>query len=126
MNPDARLRRALAPVDPPEGFAHRVRLRAAEAAAVAPARTRPAARRPVARWAAVAASVLAVLAGPLAWREYEARRDALAARAKVMLALQIASRELNTVHRHVVRPLDEPAERGTPADVAGTGKEGRP
>ena len=38
MNPDARLRRALAPVDPPEGFAQRVRARVAqERGAVFPA-----------------------------------------------------------------------------------------
>ena len=33
------------------------------------------------------------------------RREALAARAQVVLALQIASRELNSAHRKVVRPV---------------------
>jgi hypothetical protein len=100
MNPDARLRRALGPVDPPKGFAQRVRARVevqARAGRTAPARFRR-------RWMAAAAVIVVVLGGPLAWREYDARRDALAARAQVLLALQIASRELNTVHRKVVRP----------------------
>jgi hypothetical protein len=118
MNPDARLRRALAPVDPPEGFAQRVRARVERGTRAA--RPRHASR--VGRWLALAATVLAVLGGPLAWREYEARREALAARAQVMLALQIASRELNTVHRKVVRPVDGLG----PAGSGGPGKEGRP
>jgi hypothetical protein len=74
------------------------------------------------RWMAVAATVLAVLAGPLAWREYEARREALAARAQVLLALQIASRELNSAHRKVVRPM---AHTAAPSGAASE-KEGRP
>ena len=100
MNPDARLRRALAPVDPPEGFAQRVRARIEREG-------RPAARQapnPLLRWGAIAATLLAVLGGPLAWREYDQRRQAFAARQQVLLALQIASRELNSVHRRVVRP----------------------
>jgi len=118
MNPDARLRRALAPVDPPDGFAQRVRARVAEQARA----SQPAPRRAT-RWMAIAATVLAVLGGPLVWREYETRREALAARAQVLLALQIASRELNTVQRKVVRPV-APASTPSRADVSE--KEGRP
>lgn len=118
MNPDARLRRALMPVDPPEGFAQRVRARIEREA-----RPAPAAWGRFGRFTAVAATVLAVLAGPLAWREYEARREALAARAQVLLALQIASRQLDSAHRKVVRPVS-PA---SPVPAAGlAGKEGRP
>ena len=51
MNPDARLRNALAPVDPPDGFAQRVRARVAREGAVMPAP----ARRRVPRWMAIAA-----------------------------------------------------------------------
>ena len=116
MNPDARLRRALGPVDPPDGFAARVRARVEQDAR--PARTRGGR---VARWVTIAASVAALLGGPLAWREYEMRRDALAARAQVLLALQIASRELNTVHRKVVRPVGAME----PADSRDAPKEGR-
>lgn len=116
MNPDARLRRALAPVDPPDGFAKRVRARVAQQA-------RPAPVHRGRRWLAIAATVLAVLAGPLAWREYEARREALAARAQVLLALQIASRELNAAHRKVVRPV-APVSARPSADASD--KEGRP
>ncbi len=119
MNPDARLRRALAPVDPPEGFAQRVRARVAGEAAAS--RTTRGGR--AARWFAVAAALVAVLAGPLAWKEYEARREALAARAQVLLALQIASRELNSAHRKVVRPVG-PASAPTDSDASR--KEGRP
>ena len=72
---------------------------------------------------AIAAMVLAVLAGPLAWREYQVRREALAARAQVLLALQIASRELNVAHRKVVRPVaSEEARPGADS----LDKEGRP
>ena len=119
MNPDARLRRALSPVDPPEGFAQRVRARAEQQARAA----RSKASRRLVRWFAVAAALLAVVGGPVAWREYEQRREALAARAQVLLALQIASRELNTVHRHVVRPI---ANRPGATDSGAPGKEGRP
>lgn len=119
MNPDARLRRALAPVDPPDGFAQRVRARVSEQSRGA----RPAPARRLTRWMAIAATVLAVLGGPLVWREYETRREALAARAQVLLALQIASRELNTAQRKVVRPV---APTSTPSSVAVSDKEGRP
>lgn len=119
MNPDARLRRALAPVDPPAGFAQRVRARVERDSPV----SRTAHGRHAGRWMAVAATVLAVLAGPLAWREYEARREALAARAQVLLALQIASRELNSAHRRVVRSV---ANTSTPRAADGADKEGRP
>lgn len=119
MNPDARLRRALAPVDPPDGFAQRVRARVAEQTRA----SKPAPLRRMTRWMAIAATVLAVLAGPLVWREYETRREALAARAQVLLALQIASRELNTVQRKVVRPV---APASAPSDADVSNKEGRP
>jgi hypothetical protein len=119
MNPDARLRNALAPVDPPDGFAQRVRARVAREAAPLPVP----ARSRVSRWMAIAAMVTAVLASPLAYREYESRREALAARAQILLALQIASRELNSAHRKVVRPVATitPA----PAGASDSEKEGR-
>ncbi|BCS32994.1 hypothetical protein TBR22_A22190 [Luteitalea sp. TBR-22] len=118
MNPDARIGRALAPVDPPDGFAQRVRARVERE--IQPT---PAPRNRVTRLLAIAATVLAVLAGPLAWHEYETRREALAARAQVLLALQIASRELNSAHRKVVRPVS-PALAATAAGAPE--KEGRP
>lgn len=119
MNPDARLRRALAPVDPPEGFAQRVRARVAQQSRV----RQPSSGGRALRWMALAATIVAVLAGPLAWREYEARRDALAARAQVLIALRIASRELNSAHRKVVRPM---AHTSAPSGSGVSGKEGRP
>jgi hypothetical protein len=119
MNPDARLRNALAPVDPPDGFAQRVRARVAREAQSLPW----AAPRRLPRWMAVAAMIGAVIGGPLTYREYQMRRDALAARAQVVLALQIASRELNSAHRKVVRPV---ATTLGPSDAGVSGKEGRP
>lgn len=119
MNPDARLRRALDLVDPPEGFAQRVRARVVLTSGTA----LPAPRRRLSRGVAIAATVLAVLVGPFAYREYETRRDALAARAQIVLALQIASRELNSAHRKVVRPV---APTRAPAGVSDSGREGRP
>lgn len=121
MNHDARLRRALRPVDPPEGFARRVRERAARETRVG--RDAPGRRARLPRWLRIAATVLAVLAAPLAYREYDARRDALAARAQVLLALRIASRELNTVHRMVVRPV---TDRPQPSGDEAPAKEARP
>lgn len=118
MNPDARLRRVLVPVDPPDGFAQRVRARLAEEGRGATAVP----RRHLSRWMAVAATILAVLAGPFAYREYEARREALAARAQVVLALQIVSRELNSAHRKVVRPVETTL---APVGAGVSGKEGR-
>jgi len=121
MNPDARLRRALRPVDAPEGFARRVRDRVAlqtpERGAIA------APRRRLPWWLTVAATLLAVVGGPLVYREYDARREALAARAQVLVALQIASRELNTVHRTVVRPI---SDRSQPSGLEPSAKEARP
>ena len=119
MNPDARLRNALAPVDPPDGFAQRVRARVAREGHVVAA----AAPRRLPRWMVIAAMLLAVIAGPLTYREYQLRREALAARAQVVLALQIASRELNSAHRKVVRPI---ATTLGPSDAGVSGKEGRP
>ena len=118
MNPDARLRRALVPVDPPEGFAQRVRARVEREAASTP-RRQPSR---LLRWSAIAAAMVAVLGGPFAWREYDQRRQAFAARSQVLLALQIASRELNSVHRRVVRPTTIRLE----SSGSGASKEGRP
>ena len=119
MNPDARLRNALAPVDPPDGFAQRVRARVAREGRVVAV----AAPRRLPRWVAIAAMLGAVIAGPLTYREYQMRREALAARAQVVLALQIASRELNSAHRKVVRPVGTTL---APSAAGVSGKEGRP
>ena len=119
MNPDARLRRALVPVDPPEGFAQRVRARVEREATATTARRQPSR---LVRWSAIAAALVAVLGGPFAWREYDQRRQAFAARSQVLLALQIASRELNSVHRRVVRPTTIRVE----SSGSGASKEGRP
>lgn len=108
MNLDARLRRALQPVEPPADFARRVRARVA-----AEQRARAAASTPRAggwrSWVATAAAVAGVALGTYGYQQYEDRREALHARAQVLLALQIASRELNVAHRVVVRPAEDVA-----------------
>jgi len=121
MNPDARLRRALRQVDAPEGFARRVRDQVTREARVRGAVAAP--RRRLPWWLTVAATLLAVIGGPLVYREYDARREALAARAQVLVALQIASRELNTVHRTVVRPI---SDRSQPTRLEPSAKDARP
>ena len=115
MNLDARLRRALQAVEPPDDFARRVRVRVEErrSTSAAPVTVRGGWRS----WLATAAAVAGVVLGTYGYQQYEQRRDAIAARAQVLLALQIASRELNTVQRVIVRPADEPvvATDGVPA-----------
>ena len=106
MNLDARLRRALQPVDPPDDFARRVRRHVESGLSTSTGRV-------VSRgggwrsWLATAAAVAGIALGTYGYQQYEDRREAIAARAQLLLALQIASRELNTVQRVIVRPADE-------------------
>lgn len=118
MNLDARLRRALQPVEPPDDFARLVRTRVEQQrmSATPPATGRGGWRS----WLATAAAVVGVVLGTYGYQQYEQRREAIAARAQVLLALQIASRELNTVQRVVVRTPDEP---GTSVDGVPAGEE---
>ena len=116
MNLDARLRRALQPVEPPDDFARRVRARVERQRATSA--TRVTSRGGGWRsWLATAAAVAGVMLGTYGYQQYEQRREAIAARAQVLLALQIASRELNTVQRAIVRTPEEPvaATDGVPA-----------
>lgn len=112
MNLDARLRRALQPVEPPDGFARRVRQRL-DAGVSARAASTPPPQSRWRSWLATAAAVAGIAVGTYGYQQYEQRREALAARAQVLLALQIASRELNTVHRAVVRPDDKTQDAPT-------------
>jgi hypothetical protein len=116
MNLDARLRRALQPVEPPDDFARRVRARVErqKAASATKVASRDGGWR---SWLATAAAVAGVMLGTYGYQQYEQRREAITARAQVLLALQIASRELNTVQRAIVRTPDEPAAAtdGVPA-----------
>jgi hypothetical protein len=93
------LRAALRRRDPPEGFAARVLAR------LGPERTRRRVSlrvrsKPWIRWAAAAALALVVLAAPLA--EYHRRREGEAVRNQAMLALRIASSQLNSALKKVV------------------------
>lgn len=105
MNLDSRMRDALQSVEPPAGFARRVRARVEREARARAERSGgggPSASGWRA-WMATAAAVLLLAAGGYGYRQYEERRDALAARSQVLLALQITSRALETVHRQVVQ-----------------------
>jgi hypothetical protein len=119
MNLESRLRDALQPVDPPAGFASRVRarverdMRAEHAVGGGPSASG------WRSWMATAAAVLLLAVGGYGYRQYEERRDALAARSQVLLALQITSRALETVHRQVVQ-----ADTGTDAPRDDAGAEG--
>ena len=91
------LRSILRREEPPEGFAARVRSRLELERGRA---WRLRWRRPGWRWAAAAALALVLLGAPLA--EYHRRREGEAARAQAMLALRIASTQLNSVLKKVV------------------------
>lgn len=112
MNIDARLRRALRPVDPPDDFARRVRqhVEARQRATALPMSVRGGWRS----WLATAAAVAAIAAGTYGYQQYEQRRDAIAARAQVLLGLQIASRELNAVQRVVLQPAPDDDRTAAP------------
>lgn len=118
MNLDARIRRALQPLDPPDDFARRVRQRVETGLTAAPVTVASVRRAPRWRsWLATAAAAAGIAAGTYGYQQYEQRREVMMARAQVLLALQIASRELNVVHRVVVRESPEPDSRaGTSPD----------
>lgn len=119
MNLEGRLHDALQPVDPPAGFARRVRARVERDARAARAGGGGASASGWRSWMATAAAVLLLAAGGFGYRQYEQRRDALAARSQVLLALQITSRALETVHRQVVQ-----ADTGANAPRNDAGAEG--
>jgi hypothetical protein len=104
MNLETRLRGALRPVDPPVGFAARVRARVereADRRGSGAAGGGPSASS-WRSWLATAAAALLIAGATYGYREYEQRRDAQAARSQVLLALEITSRALETVQRQVV------------------------
>ncbi len=99
-NPEAferQLRDALRRVDAPPGFAERV---------VAKAAARERAKHvPVRRWLAVAASVLLVVSGGVYGEHYRReqirRQQAEAARAQLVVALRITSRQIEKVEERL-------------------------
>ena len=103
---DDHLRRALRRVDPPDGFADRVRERAALQTSARPplvrlGRERAAARR--VRWA-VAAMLAAAVGGGVWYRAEERQRQAGdEARRQVLLSLRIAGSKLRAVELQVNR-----------------------
>jgi len=104
MNLDSRLRQALRRVEPGEDFADRVLAQLDRPA--------PPERRTAPRWALAASVVLAIglaaLVGREAWRSHTQQLESarLQARAEVVsrqlaFALDLTSRELQSVHRHL-------------------------
>jgi hypothetical protein len=93
------LRAILRRREPPDGFAARVLARLALETGRRHA-SRATQRHPWFHWAAAAALVLVLVGAPLA--EYHRRREGEAARAEAILALRIASNQLNSSLKKVV------------------------
>ena len=115
MNLEDRLRRTLRRVEPGDGFADRVLARVDVAQMPA---TPPRMARPPRRWALAASLVLAMavsaLVGREAWQAHthrlaneqlQARQQA--ATRQLAFALDLTSRELESVHRHLNRQTEE-------------------
>lgn len=106
MTLEPHLRRALAEVDPDDGFADRVvdrigrenRRQASSSAARGPG-NRPWSRAGM----ALAASLLAAVAGSAGWLEHERRVEGERARARLIEALRVTSASLETVGQKVAR-----------------------
>lgn len=116
MNIEPHLRRALAPVSPPRGFADRVVARASQdASAGRAAGSATGSRRagwPVSRaWLAVAASLVLTATGSLGYLQHERRLEGERARAQVIEALQVTRAVLDAVQRTVADRRSEPAPR---------------
>jgi hypothetical protein len=103
MSLEERLRKHLRPVDPGAEFADRVLQRLAASKPLAPA---PGLRHAAPRWALAATVLLAVGAGALIHQQREHDRGAAAAR-QLALALEVTSRELETLHQHLDRQRQE-------------------
>lgn len=101
MSLEERLKRHLRPVDPGAEFADRVLQRLAASKPLAPAP-----RHAAPRWALAASVLLAVGAGVLIHQQREHERGAAAAR-QLALALEVTSRELETLHQHLDRQRQE-------------------
>lgn len=100
------LRSVLRRIEPPEGFTRRVMMRLDSDSG---RRTAPFRRRNAwFRWAAAAAAFVLLCAGVVL---YQARREGEAARAETLMALRIASRQLNGVMKRVIE-LPPPPGRG--------------
>jgi hypothetical protein len=98
-----RLRGALRPVDPGDGFAHRVMARVVEDSSRS-SRSRPPLRsQPRFRWLAAAAGLACVAVGVLALHALQARRtqQGLEARAQLIEALRVTGEKLDLAYRAV-------------------------
>jgi hypothetical protein len=101
---DDDLRRALARVDPPEGFADRVVQRAVLRPASRKQPDAAASAAPV-RWAIAATLVLATLGGGSVWYRAEERRKEQGEEAKrqVLVSLSIAGSKLKSIENRINR-----------------------
>jgi hypothetical protein len=105
MSLEERLKKHLQPVDPGADFADRV-LQRLSASPGASKTLAPAPRRAAPRWALAASVLLAVGAGVLIHQQREHDRGAAAAQ-QLALALEVTSRELETLHQHLDRQRQE-------------------
>jgi hypothetical protein len=103
VNLEDRLREGLARKAPPDGFAERVLARAARVKA------RPGPFAHWRRWAAipVAASLLALAVGVEQLRERRVREEGEAARAQLLLALDITSGTLQHIQKSIQKSVQK-------------------
>ena len=117
MNLEDRLRRALRRVEPDDDFAARVLGRLDRAPAAPPRRSVASAHR-TPRWALAASVVLALgiaaLLGRHTWLQHADRLEAAQLQARneavsrqLAYALDLTSRELESMHRHLERKTEE-------------------
>jgi hypothetical protein len=100
------LRRALRPVEPPDGFEERVRARIAERQPAGPVRDARSRLPGMRGWLAAAASLVALSAGTWYYERRQADDEGVRAARDVQVALQIASEKLSIVERRVNRSAE--------------------
>ena len=113
MNIEPHLRRALAPVSAPKGFADRVVARAV--AGTRPSRSANApetfGRRTSRAWLALAASLAIAATGGVGYLQHARRVEGERARAQVLEALQVTRAVLDAVQRTVSDRQSQPPAR---------------
>jgi len=106
---EQRLREALQPVDPEEGFEQRVMARIAE--------ERSRARTKVTRWVSVALAASVVSAAILGAHQWQLRREqeGLEARKQLIEALRLTGEKLDVAYQAVNREAAPPTDDGNGA-----------
>ncbi len=95
---DEELKRALARVEPPEGFTERL---AAKIGAL-PVQAKRSAMQSWWRWAAVAAALLVMVGGAAFEREHQREVEGQAAKEKLLVAMRITGAKLQHAHQQIL------------------------